>query len=148
MHPGELVVGPLPSRSEMASPSLVEASQNDSSRPNSRSRPSSPTAMQYSCSSASAPPSRSASPDLRRGTKTRYLEDIRHEVMVNYLFQQQCSHLWLDHDNPSEFEGIIMRKAKGTYLTCPPNLVHSSLTNACFDLNLQVGPPSLTSLLD
>ncbi len=94
--------------------------------------------MQSSSASVAGPLSRSASPELGRGLKTRYLEDIRHEVMVNYLFQQQCSYLWLDHENPSEFEGIIMRKAKGTYLTCPPNLVNSPLANACFELNLQV----------
>ena len=147
MHPGELVVGPLPSRSEMTSPNQVEA-QDDLSRPTTRSRPSSPGTMQSTSSSVSGDPFRSPSPALRRGTKTRYLEDIRHEVMVNYLFQQQCSHLWLDHDNPSEFEGIILRKAKGTYLTCPPNLVHSPLANACFDLNLQVSSATSHSLLD
>ena len=31
-----------------------------------------------------------------------------------------------------------MRKAKGTYLTCPPSLVDSALATACFELNLQV----------
>lgn len=150
MHPGELVVGPLPSmRSEPPSSNVIEAPQHEPSLPASpRSQTSSPGALQSSSGSTSATPSRSASPVLRRTTKTRYLEDIRHEVMVNYLFQQQCSLLWLDHDNPSESEGIIMRKAKGTYLTCPPNLVDSALANACFELNLQVSPPTPSSLLD
>lgn len=147
MHPGELVVGPLPSRSEMTSPSLVEA-QDDSSGPTTRSPPSSSRAMQSTSDSISEPPSRSASPELKSGTKTRYLEVIRHEVMVNYLFQQQCSHLWLDHDNPSEFEGIIMRKAKGAYLTCPPSLVDSPLANACSELNLQVSSVTLSWVSD
>jgi hypothetical protein len=58
--------------------------------------------------------------------------------MVNYLFQQQCSMLWLDHENPSACEGVILRRSKGTYITCPPDLVNSPLASACFDLNLQV----------
>lgn len=40
-----------------------------------------------------------------------------------------------------------MRKAKGTYLTCPPDLVNSELASACFDLNLQVSTVTCMMLL-
>ena len=125
---------PLPTSSledELTSTSIDEHPRDELAQlSNLRSSTSSPL--------TSEPPTRSTSPDSRRGTKSRYLEDIRHEVMVNYIFQQQCSHLWLDHENPSECEGVILRKTKGTYLSCPPALMRTRLAAACVELNLQV----------
>jgi hypothetical protein len=105
-----------------------------------RNRAISPLAMASSTTigSIDGPPSRVSSPEPRDANKNRYLEDIRHEVMVNYIFQQQCSQLWLDHEAYSGHEGVIMRKAKGTYLTCPPDLVDSDLAKACIEMNIQV----------
>jgi len=66
------------------------------------------------------------------------MEDIKHEVMVNYLFQQQCSALWVG-DGSGQLEGIMLRKAKGFYMSCPPQLVDSPFGLACAALNVQVG---------
>ncbi|OAQ96236.1 hypothetical protein LLEC1_04632 [Akanthomyces lecanii] len=64
------------------------------------------------------------------------LDEIKHEVMVNYLYQQQCSQLWCS-DGCGEIEGVLLRKARGHYMACPPQLVHSPFAHACCALNVQ-----------
>ncbi len=66
-----------------------------------------------------------------------FLDDIKHEVMVNYLYQQQCSHLWVS-DGSGEIEGVLLRKARGQYMACPPQLGTSPFALACTALNVQV----------
>jgi hypothetical protein len=77
-------------------------------------------------------------PDNRSISSTRssFFEDIKHEVMVNYLHQQQCSHLWVSDGN-GECEGIMLRKTRNDYLSCPPQLVNSTFGHACAELNVQ-----------
>lgn len=78
------------------------------------------------------------SPDSRSlsSTKSSFFDDIKHEVMVNYLHQQQCSHLWVS-DGSGRCEGIMLRKARNEYLSCPPQLIESSFGRACAELNVQ-----------
>ncbi|KIW94381.1 uncharacterized protein Z519_04357 [Cladophialophora bantiana CBS 173.52] len=64
-------------------------------------------------------------------------EGIKHEVMVNHLYQQQCSRLWVS-DGSGEVEGVMLRKSRGIYLSCPPELRDSLFGQACADLNVQV----------
>ena len=64
------------------------------------------------------------------------LDGIKHEVMVNYLYQQQCSHLWVS-DGSGEIEGVLLRKARGQYMACPPQLGSSPFALACATLNVQ-----------
>lgn len=66
-----------------------------------------------------------------------FLDDIKHEVMVNYLYQQQCSHLWVS-DGSGEVEGVLLRKTRNTYMACPPQLGNSPFAAACAALNVQV----------
>jgi hypothetical protein len=66
-----------------------------------------------------------------------FLDDIKHEVMVNYLYQQQCSHLWVS-DGSGEIEGVLLRKSRGQYMACPPQLGTSPFAMACAALNVQV----------
>lgn len=66
-----------------------------------------------------------------------FLDDIKHEVMVNYLYQQQCAHLWVS-DGSGDVEGVLLRKSKGTYMACPPALADSLIASACSALNVQV----------
>ncbi|KAF2454580.1 glycosyl transferase family group 2-domain-containing protein [Lineolata rhizophorae] len=68
---------------------------------------------------------------------TAYLDDIKHDIMVNYLFQQQCGKLWISDGN-GEAEGVLLRKTRGNYISCPPQLVHSKFAKYCEALNLQV----------
>ncbi|KAH9883981.1 glycosyl transferase family group 2-domain-containing protein [Xylariomycetidae sp. FL2044] len=63
-------------------------------------------------------------------------EDTKHEIMVNFLYQQQCSHLWVS-DGSGEVEGVLLRRSKGVYIACPTPLVHSPLAAACSALNVQ-----------
>jgi hypothetical protein len=72
-----------------------------------------------------------------KSTGSSVLDDIKHEVMVNYLYQQQCSHLWVS-DGSGEIEGVLLRKARGQYMACPPQLGNSPFAMACAALNVQV----------
>jgi hypothetical protein len=70
------------------------------------------------------------------------IDDIKHEVMVNYLHQQQCSNLWINlNAAPGESsgdEGVLLRKSKGHYIACPVSLNNSLFTEACVALNVHV----------
>ncbi|KAJ8124902.1 hypothetical protein O1611_g8738 [Lasiodiplodia mahajangana] len=74
---------------------------------------------------------------LSGASGSMFLDDIKHEVMVNYLYQQQCSHLWVA-DGSGEVEGVLLRKARGNYMACPPRLANSAFAMACATLNVQV----------
>ena len=65
-----------------------------------------------------------------------FLDDIKHEVMVNYLYQQQCSQLWVS-DGSGEIEGVLLRKVRGQYMACPPQLVSSPFAMAAGAMNVQ-----------
>ena len=73
----------------------------------------------------------------RSTQSSTFLDDIKHEVMVNYLYQQQCSHLWVS-DGSGEIEGVLLRKSRNTYMACPPQLGSSPFAAACAALNVQV----------
>ncbi|KAI1077439.1 putative glycosyltransferase family 2 protein [Whalleya microplaca] len=72
----------------------------------------------------------------RSGHSSMFFDDIKHEVMVNYLYQQQCSHLWVS-DGSGDVEGVLLRKAKGSYMACPSALGQSAFAVACAALNVQ-----------
>lgn len=63
--------------------------------------------------------------------------------MVNYLYQQQCSHLWVN-DASGMYEGVLLRKSRNNYMACPPQLADSPFATACAALNV---PVSLQPLL-
>ena len=65
------------------------------------------------------------------------IDEIKHEVMVNFLFQKQCSSLWIG-DGAGELEGVMLRKSKGVYLSCPPQLIDTTFGHVCIALNVQV----------
>jgi hypothetical protein len=85
---------------------------------------------------SSRPQSLSARSTRSNGS-SMFLDDIKHEVMVNYLYQQQCSHLWVA-DGSGEIEGVLLRKTRGQYMACPPQLGNSPFAVACAALNVQV----------
>ena len=94
------------------------------------------------------------------------MDDIKHEVMVNYLYQQQCSRIWVSSmqayrrtntpmptsnyprtpngEGPFEpltgleQEGVLLRKSRGNYITCPTHLIGTPLEMACRALNVTV----------
>ncbi|CAJ2504576.1 Uu.00g119700.m01.CDS01 [Anthostomella pinea] len=73
---------------------------------------------------------------VRSGHSSMFVDDIKHEVMVNYLYQQQCSRLWVS-DGSGEVEGVVLRKSRGNYITCPPQLVTTPFGMSCSTLNVQ-----------
>ncbi|KAK3988457.1 putative glycosyltransferase [Cladorrhinum sp. PSN332] len=73
---------------------------------------------------------------VRSAGSSMLLDDIKHEVMVNYLYQQQCSHLWVSNGS-GEIEGVLLRKARGHYMACPAELGNSPFAMACAALNVQ-----------
>lgn len=86
-------------------------------------------------------PNRPTSLSAHSTASSAFFDDIRHEVMVNYLYQQQCSRLWVG-DLAGEAEGVLIRKARGQYMACPPQLAASPLAASCGALNVQVHLPS------
>lgn len=79
-----------------------------------------------------------ASDGGRSSTSVRdAFEDMKHEVMVNHLYQQQCSRLWVS-DGSGEIEGVLLRESRGRYLACPQQLGNSHFAQACAELNFQV----------
>ena len=66
-----------------------------------------------------------------------FVDDIKHEVMCNFVYQQQCSHLWVS-DGSGELEGVLLKKSKHEYISCPPQLATSPFAGACMALGAQV----------
>lgn len=64
------------------------------------------------------------------------LGDMKHEVMVNYLYQQQCTNLWVA-EGAGVTEGCILRKDQGEYTACPQTLLDSQLFESLKSLNVQ-----------
>lgn len=86
------------------------------------------TAPTFPSSRASLAPSTNSS---------TYVDEIKHEVIVNYLYQQQCSNLWI-HKASGELEGVLLRKSRNSYMAFPPQLTNSAFGVACAALNVQV----------
>lgn len=74
---------------------------------------------------------------LAPSVQSSFMDEIKHEVMCNYLYQQQCSHLWVS-DGSGELEGILLRKSRHQYMACPPQLATSEFARSCAGLNVQV----------
>lgn len=75
--------------------------------------------------------------------RATFLDDIKHEVMVNYLYQQQCSRLWVS-DGTGVLEGVIVRKTATNYMTCPQELASSTFAQSMAALGVQVISTVLT----
>jgi len=74
---------------------------------------------------------------LAPSVQSSFMDEIKHEVVCNYLYQQQCSHLWVS-DGSGELEGILLRKNRNQYMACPPQLATSDFARSCSALNVQV----------
>jgi len=80
-----------------------------------------------------------------------YVEQVRHEVMCNYMYQQQQSNMWIDDRSDLE-QGVMIRKSRGAYVSTPPDLAYSRFAVACTAMNLPsamtVASKMITMLLD
>ena len=85
----------------------------------------------------------------RQAQDDRLVDEIKHQVVLNHLFQHQCSSLWI-RDVSLNSEGAMVRKRKGEYLYRPAGLEQSSFAQAMIALNVQVcsgAPSSRTHLI-
>jgi len=65
------------------------------------------------------------------------LDMVKHQVMANYLYQQQGNNGWRS-DGETQPEGVVLRVARDRYITHPPQLAESNLLTAFKILNVQV----------
>lgn len=125
-----------PNKAGAATPAPAAAPVTDEKPPNN------PYGHNYDHRSSSNTPRMAGSSRASLAPSTRassvFIDEIKHEVMVNYLHQQQCSSLWV-HDNSGEMEGVLLRKSRNNYMACPPALVNSRFAQAVSILNAQVG---------
>jgi hypothetical protein len=63
--------------------------------------------------------------------------DIRHQVLLNYLYQRQRSLLWI-HDTNGTTEGVMIRKERSNYMYSPLQLARSVFAQQIQVLNAQV----------
>ncbi|KAJ4421057.1 hypothetical protein N0V82_003961 [Gnomoniopsis sp. IMI 355080] len=103
--------------------------------PRSNSAPSSrPRPLQTLSSKASSSSLRGTDSAERRSSAS-FVDEIKHEVMASYLYQQQCGRSWAGK-NP-QHEGCVVRKMRGEYQACPSSLIHSEFATAMQILNVQ-----------
>lgn len=69
----------------------------------------------------------------KRLTARQSMTNLKHEVMVHYLYQKQATKTWIGHQ---DVEGVILRRGKGDYLACPPQLLDTPFGQACVEMNL------------
>jgi len=79
----------------------------------------------------------SPAPSSRATEEDRLVDEIKHQVVLNHLYQHQCSSLWI-RDVGQQMEGVMVRKKRNDYLFKPPGLVGSSFAQAMTMLNVQV----------
>jgi hypothetical protein len=125
-------VAPASAAAPVATPSVIEKREPTASPEGSFQMELQPPASKFN----SARNSRNSFSN-RSTHSSAFLDDIKHEVMVNYLYQQQCSSLWVS-DGSGAVEGVLLRKAKNMYMACPPQLGDSPFAAACAALNVQV----------
>lgn len=63
--------------------------------------------------------SRPASLSHLTGSESDELSELKCEVMVSWLHQEQLEKLWYEG---SDEEGIVLKKSKGVYACCPEGL--------------------------
>lgn len=63
--------------------------------------------------------------------------DLKAEIMCNYLYQQQLKKMW---SNGGSEEGVILKKSRGEYMSCPSDLhlQRNGLFDAVRRLGVQV----------
>ncbi len=71
------------------------------------------------------------------------IADIKADVMVNWLYQQQMERLWTTGDRG---EGVLLKKKRAEYTCCPQELQqdYAGLFDAVVKLNVRVGHPSIS----
>ncbi len=69
--------------------------------------------------------------------RSEALDTVKNQVMINYLYQQQGNNGWRSPQTTAT-EGVMLRVARESYLSFPPELIDTPLANSLRDLNIQV----------
>lgn len=72
-----------------------------------------------------------------RNSPRESMVDIKTDVMASYIQQQQLEKLW---STESPGEGVVLKKEKGSYACCPPDLANdpAGLYDAIVQMNVRV----------
>ncbi|KAF2225809.1 glycosyl transferase family group 2-domain-containing protein [Elsinoe ampelina] len=96
----------------------------------SSSAPTSPRAPYSPRPGSLAPSTRS-----RRTVRSTFLDEIKHDVMCSWLFQQQCIKMWIG-EYAGDCEGTLIRKSPTQYVASPPELAQSSFAQGAHTLGV------------
>ena len=115
------------------------ASESEKTVGNSNANPSvnpSAPATGFTTPRTSRPPSIYPNGDFRNSTLGE-INDIKCDVMVNYLHQQQLELMW---SAGGMDEGVILKKARNNFTCCPPELANQQgdLYDMICELNVRV----------
>lgn len=66
---------------------------------------------------------------------TLFADDLKLEIMAIHIYQKQCAALWVSEGSDSG-EGVLIKRSKGSFVACPPELAESPLADACGILNV------------
>jgi hypothetical protein len=83
------------------------------------------------------------------GDSVRSINDIKHQVILNYLWHKQRGSMWIS-DLSGQVEGVVVRKGRKDYLYRPHALESSVFAQAVTVLNVQVAkmlPPVVPGLI-
>lgn len=114
--------------------------------------PSLPVPPNYSGNGPYSPPllsSRASSSRIQSSSSSAFIDDIKHEVMVNWLYQQLTAKFWINTEGdgsrnsffgaaPGTEEGVLLKKSKNNYMACPPGIGRGVFAQAASTLNVQV----------
>ena len=75
--------------------------------------------------------------DFREGRTHEAVVDIKYDVMVNWLQQQQMEYMW---SSGGPQEGVVLKKRANQFVACPPDLAdeRGGLFDAIKLLNVKV----------
>ena len=82
--------------------------------------------------------SRSESPSRSSGcdSSNESPDIVKHQIMVNYLCQQQANNGWRSNAE-GEPEEVVLRVSRDNYLSYPPDLADTQMGDALRELNVQ-----------
>ena len=101
-----------------AAADVSEKRAGENAGPSASAQPSGPNSG-WATPRASRPASIYPAGDFRNSTMGE-LNDIKCDVMVNWLHQQQLELMW---SAGSINEGVVLKKGRGDFMSCPPELM-------------------------
>jgi len=67
---------------------------------------------------------------------TGFADDLKLEIMCIHIYQKQCASMWVSEGGGMD-EGVLIKRSRGLFVTCPPEFVESELAETLGALNVQ-----------